>query len=992
VAAVVTLVALTVGIPTVLVVAAGWPLPRHVPDWDHVATAAGQGDIPPTVVIKTLAVIVWVAWTQLVWALAWELTVNLRRIRVGQAARPAPAVPTITATAVARLVAVVMSIGLAIATSPRPALAHPRPVATLPVETPTVAGAASVSPTPAPTTAAWTVTAGDTLWDIADRTLGDGSRAEEILDLNRTLRSARDLRAGQLLRLPDDAVTPAEHAVTLTVTAPATDDTSSSAPYTPETVMTAHRGDNLWNLSAARLRTRTGEPPSAKAILDYLDAVIAANIGTIDNPDLIYPGEQILLPAIGTPPPAPPPASDSQQAVPPEHPPAPPPTTAMIDPAVPPPAPAPTPRALPASSTQSDNAGTAQRDHASATPWLAGLAGATALASGVVLTQRRLRNRAAASGARRLRVRPRERTRDLERALLTASDIPLVRWANHELAVLAAQVKAVRVTVSPVAVEVSTTYGLELLWDAPNPSAPAPWEALDAGWAWRLCYDPDFPVPNTPDPAVIPGLVTLGERDANTLLLDLEAFGSLAVTGDPTRAEDLVRSMVTELAFGDDLANSYVHLVGVDFDGLDHSERILRRGPADALDLLRTVTADHDRLLERHKLSSAFQLRLGGAALGRELTVVAARTASLAAPADLITAARRHRGVALLLIGQASGAGATIHVAGDGRAIIQPLGLIVQARQLPAPLATTVGDLLRDASRVDARPTLDDERPESLNRRVPTAAAASRPPGAEEIDETDLDDGSDDWRSPVPELLVRVLGVPSIDECSGLGRIELNLVTFLACNGRRATESQVIDAVWNGRAIERASLWNRISKARSLLGRFIPARDQGSNIVRLAPGVMTDVQLLKSALEGAQHLSAVHALSQLMAAMDLVRGVPFDAVGYDWAHEQQHYADACELVERAALTIVDLALDLDDVTAARHAVSQGLKALRVNEPLYRARMRVEAHCGNHAGVRAAYDELVALLNELSDGADSYQPAAATTALLDELLHRERRGA
>jgi hypothetical protein len=69
------------------------------------------------------------------------------------------------------------------------------------------------------------------------------------------------------------------------------------------------------------------------------------------------------------------------------------------------------------------------------------------------------------------------------------------------------------------------------------------------------------------------------------------------------------------------------------------------------------------------------------------------------------------------------------------------------------------------------------------------------------------------------------------------------------------------------------------------------------------------------------------------------------SVGYGWAHEQQHYAEACELVERATLTVVDLALALDDINAVRHAGSQGLKALRVNEPLYRARMRVEAHCG-----------------------------------------------
>src|SRR5262249_26475801 len=159
------------------------------------------------------------------------------------------------------------------------------------------------------------------------------------------------------------------------------------------------------------------------------------------------------------------------------------------------------------------------------------------------------------------------------------------------------------------------------------------------------------------------------------------------------------------------------------------------------------------------------------------------------------------------------------------------------------------------------------------------------------------------------------------------------------------------------RAIERATLWNRISKARAALGGFIPARDQGSNVVRLAPGVMTDAQLLRHAVDSAPRISSAQAIDQLVAALNLVRGVPFDAAGYDWAHEQQQYADACDLVERAALRLVDLALDIDDITTAREAVSQGLKALRINEPLYRARMQIEAHCGNHAGVRRAYKEL-----------------------------------
>jgi hypothetical protein len=214
-AAVVALVALVVGIPAVLVLVAGWPLPRHVPDWGRVATAVGQGDIPAGVVIRTLAVIVWIAWAQLVWALTWELAVNLRRAQTGQSARPAPAVPSAISLGAARLLAVVLSIGLSIAATPRPALGQPRPVAATLMGSPAVAVVTSKAQTPPPTSASWTVAAHDTLWDIAERSLGDGSRAGEILELNPAVQSARDLHVGQRLRLPDDASVPNEPAGTL---------------------------------------------------------------------------------------------------------------------------------------------------------------------------------------------------------------------------------------------------------------------------------------------------------------------------------------------------------------------------------------------------------------------------------------------------------------------------------------------------------------------------------------------------------------------------------------------------------------------------------------------------------------------------------------------------------------------------------------------------------------------------------------------------------
>lgn len=87
---------------------------------------------------------------------------------------------------------------------------------------PTVGPAPGVAPTTAPTTpASYTVVAGDSLWAIAERFLGDGSRYGEIKSLNGL--SSNVINPGQVLRLPGGAATP-------TTSAPVTANPATNAP------------------------------------------------------------------------------------------------------------------------------------------------------------------------------------------------------------------------------------------------------------------------------------------------------------------------------------------------------------------------------------------------------------------------------------------------------------------------------------------------------------------------------------------------------------------------------------------------------------------------------------------------------------------------------------------------------------------------------------------------------------------------------------------
>jgi len=98
---------------------------------------------------------------------------------------------------------------------------------------------------------------------------------------------------------------------------------------------------------------------------------------------------------------------------------------------------------------------------------------------------------------------------------------------------------------------------------------------------------------------------------------------------------------------------------------------------------------------------------------------------------------------------------------------------------------------------------------------------------------------------------VRVLGLPTVDDFQQLGRIETNIVTYLASHGGSATMDQLINAVWGGRLVSDQTLFNRMAKARTVLCRYLPARTRGSSTADLDPGARTDSAKLQRSLASA---------------------------------------------------------------------------------------------------------------------------------------------
>jgi len=636
------------------------------------------------------------------------------------------------------------------------------------------------------------------------------------------------------------------------------------------------------------------------------------------------------------------------------------------------------------------------------------------LASGVLMALRRARRRRDTVSARL--PRPDEWQRSpLEKAIIAAADVPLVRWAGQELAELFTHIDPATLSSAPVAVELSEERGIELLWDRPAGGAPAPWEATDGGWAWRLLYDEDAPVPAPELPCPIAGLVTLGERDGRQLLFDLESCGSLAITGDPTAAEAVVRSLVIELGAGDELADAFVTTVGIDVDGVEQFRRVSSATTAEAVRHLAGTARQIDETLARAGRATTFAHRLGPDVPPIEVLVVAVRSDDNAELHELATTAVARRGVAAIMLGDVPGAGARLEVHADGTARLDPLGIDLRAVGVERGLASQLAVLLDQADQpvIDTTVTVTEQM--ALLDSVEFAGAHTPPelpgdPGPAVNDDVeddsvrllidpdaviDLDPTSGFVDEPLvvmPRLLVRVLGAPSVPDRPGLSRREIALAALLACSGKPVDRDRIQEAVWQGRAVEPKTVYNVISDLRKHLGSLDDGADLivsrlESGVLSIADGVGTDLAVFRRLFAIAEHESSGRATLALREALGLVEGPPFSGAYFEWAASQQLVADAEVLIERAAKQLVDLSLEAGDLDGARWAVQQGLRALPGNEPLYRARMRVESEAGNPAAVRSAYQELVSLLDDLDT-----EPSDATVDLYGQLAPTPRRRA
>ena len=954
-------IALLVGVPYALATAVGWPLPTMPPSVDAIRWRLTNGQIPSRFWINALACIVWIAWAQLATSTVVELVATTR-------GRPHASLPRGFRWAqrvVAQFVAATVIGTVTSSTTLLPHMALAQFSTTIARLDPTERVTSDIAPDEPLTNNEIVVEYLDSLWGIAERTLGDGTRWTEI----------RALNAGRMM--PDGTVLAADFTTVRhnwTLLLPSDAHLSAQADsFSVVGTRTVAPDDNFWTLAATTLADAWGREPTTVEIRPYWTALIDHNrpaLAPPGDPNLIFAGQQFEIPA----PPLPPEVSSSwdalaltstdpittieptpREAPPPRHPT---PPRAGPDTPEPPPTTAPTTTTtvqIAPSESVLQPAGT-QSHNRNPSPLLAAIAGCGVLAGGLVLTLRERRRRA-------LRRRPAFATTPQMTAYVRATNETVRAVADTE-SVLSLDV-ALRYLAAAfadndhppeiVAANVSRE-GIELLLDQPT-TPPAELITSDpTERAWRLDPTIDYPhvkLEGSDVPPYAPTLCTVGTTGARELLLDLETLRAVELRGDAVHVSAFLRAIALSLS-----ANTWsrdVEVVAFGTNELPPSARCPNnpREWVDAVLRMQHARAEPD-VDDRNR-----RLLVEGEPLHPTVVLVGPNNNELAKDLARATTVgcRRIAVVAAAPIG----ASCIICIEDPESATLEPYGLSFKPLLLQPAHVVAINDLASD----DNEP---DTYQQGTGERAPTDEPGSEPLS----DPLSLLDCAGAIDAQILRRSPRVLGL------SGDARGKLTAVIVFLAYHRTATSDRLRATFWP-RASQR-TFANNMAAVRKLLG----YRSDGTS--RLSDATNTHEYTIGEDVSldwlRVQHLIAIASETEsdesaaLERALQQVDGWPLaDAADehYHWLlDDPTNYRNIETTLLDAAERLGELAMQHNNVDLGRWAVRQGHLVVPGQESLYRLRMRIEHQAGNRQGVIDAFADAVHAV-EAIDSCDEVQP-------------------
>lgn len=694
------LVCLLVGVPFALVTLAGLSIPRQLPTLQSL-----QQPISAQTLMNILAAVLWLAWIQFAACVIVEVVAEVRGVglpsRVPLAGGTQALSHRLVATALLLFTATAMIAPAVIGTTPARGPVERRPAITSQATTGNVGGPGS---TAAPGLRAVVADADtgltarhtgvsqagpmrhaasehavklhivqpphgrhhESLWELAERHLGDGRRYPEIFELNKgrvqpdgsKLTIASLIRPGWVLQMPPGAYDLTE----VIREAPA----SAEAQTRPEA-------------AAAPSRAAVREVPSTAAAKSDVSAITSTSLAQGGLP------KQASVPAASGSQ-----ADDRRAAV------------AAVDRAA-----------------QSEASDLLMRE----------LAAASLLGAGLLVALGRRRRRQLWRRAFGTRLpHPEGDAADAERTLLLSADPGRAHALDRALRSLSVACAA-RDTAPPSVYAAAITDGEILLRLAPaEREAPGPWTASDDGKTWRLplAAVSNQSAASADALAPYPGLVCIGKDGSAQLLLDLEAaHGVIALTGPQERRVEVLAAMAAELATNLWSDHLRVTLVGFGAELVVLAPDRVRAADSlgEVLGELELRAAETTRALAAIGTDSVLTGRSRGAA-GDAWMPHFVLVAQTPAPEELarlsaLTGQGRRNPTGFVVAGDVPAAAWTLQLQGpdDERLVVLPLDLEVEAQRLPATQYAGVVELFTTAAKTTGIPYAEALAPPGFDAR-----------------------------------------------------------------------------------------------------------------------------------------------------------------------------------------------------------------------------------------------------------------------------------
>ncbi|MXW42943.1 MAG: LysM peptidoglycan-binding domain-containing protein [Acidimicrobiia bacterium] len=931
------------GLPIFLILGVGWPSPKSLPQLSELSLTLHTGAIPADFVVKSIALMLWIVWLQMAFSTGIDIWAHLH----GRATPQVVLIPRFMRYLSSRVIAGALLASFALQ-NPATAVADNRDLL-IPITPVTVSSNEESSQS--------SDSNNDNLQDVAEKYLGNPDRWTEVFVLNKDQIQNDNEPQHDSQPLHDPTSVKPGWELIMPTTTQKSNDSQQATQY-----MVA-KGDSLWKIADQEL----GDPERWVEVFD-------ANRQTIQDPNMILPGWELLLP----PPPATnspfeskafaPAISENTNSLSPELITKTPPllTTIAFTPKKAEPALAyatATPTVVLNVPDQPLNQSALDRQT------LLALGGLGVFASSFIWMLTKLRQakprRLPANRRPTLTEAPLNNT---EKRLWTCIDNDKADFLDASLRFLTTRLEN-KPTPAIMAVNLRPT-GISLMLETPI-HPPKDFAASEDLLTWELpkqTYLNNHLHEALQAPALLPLLIALGNIGKDEFLLNLAHIRVLNLQGDQNGITEYCTSAAAQLASShlvDDLA-----IICVGFEQkLVAFERVhYAKDLTTALALIHQQQCEAEALLGTSTSSSKLQPSKHSD-ISPTTVVIAPNPLN---PEDAAALLKKCNVWTCLIAQGIPNTNWNLRFIGEAISL-QPLDIWLNPSGISSESASAIEALLTTSIAAKQQPT----------EMLPNANPSHNNPVAPILKQTQTQ----------RKLEVRMLGpveVSGTQETITSNRV-LDIIAYLAAHPEGVDQGQLMTNLWPAdNPPSRSTLSNSLSRARQALGinsqghPYLPRMDT-NGVYRLHPEVRTDLQLFRE-LQITSHKHPGNEGRQILAkALELVRGTPFtggNGKRYRWA--EFGLRSEIELaIDNTAHELAHRCIQAGNPDSARAAVMISLRTVGLCEECYRWRLKAAAN--NHAEVRRMAELTTSLTQRNHKTFTPNEPHADTQAIYDQIM-------